>query len=435
MGDSIPGFVPLGRDPESGLFEFAHVISGDIPKRLDDGSLEITGNTGMIFVLIPGGSFKMGTDSFPRSPLIHEIFTESEGKGLFINEKWGGEVRLFQPFLISKYEMTQAQYRNVREMFPNECDVIPSKLGCNGERAPMTTLNWLEFEVLLNRIGLRMPSESEWEYACRSGTDGLYNFEHHGGMLDEYAWYIRNADHPCRPCGLKESNDFGLHDMLGNAWEWCEDQYLDSTVFLSNGGARGDKQFRVVRGGSTESFAYACRPAFRGKRHEDKGSSLIGVRPACSVNWIGRRDDRKGSALGKTPVKSEFTRIADAEKYNYEMPDWVMLESGYYVCPNDSVVLLSVGVAHVGTNYAMANNSAMADSRMKMAMVLSLSFREMLTKFGSIATDYYDQAALDRLYADERAIRGLSESFISGSYIVNKLQSKDGKKTICAQCS
>jgi formylglycine-generating enzyme required for sulfatase activity len=128
----------------------------------------------------------------------------------------------------------------------------------------------------------RLPSEAEWEYACRAGMTADY-----AGDLDVMAWYSKNSDNKTRQVGQKQPNAFGLYDMHGNVWEWCEDIWhgnyhgapTDGSAWLSG----GNSSLRVVRGGSWFTSADSCRSAFRGNIKPGDRYSDIGVRVVISA--------------------------------------------------------------------------------------------------------------------------------------------------------
>jgi len=114
---------------------------------------------------------------------------------------------------------------------------------------------------------VRLPSEAEWEYACRAGTTGKYCFGDDESKLGSYAWYWENPEKRTHPVGQKSSNAWGLHDMHGNVFEWCEDitheNYQgapsDGTAWING----GDRDQKVLRGGSWNINAFGCRSAYR----------------------------------------------------------------------------------------------------------------------------------------------------------------------------
>lgn len=177
-------------------------------------------------VLVPAGTFTMGSpDGVGRA-----------------DEHPQHRVTL-QSFYVGKYEVTQSQYRAVMGTNPSYF---------KGDNFPVEQVSWNdanEFCRRLSRItGLhyRLPSEAEWEYACRAGTTGDYS-----GSLDLIAWYGKNSSNRTHPVGTRQPNAWGLHDMHGNVWEWVEDWYGDYPPGgdVSNPtGPRSGSQ-RVFRGG------------------------------------------------------------------------------------------------------------------------------------------------------------------------------------------
>jgi formylglycine-generating enzyme required for sulfatase activity len=162
---------------------------------------------------------------------------------------------------MGKYEVTQGQWRRVMNMsFRQHSKMVSSIHGWTvhgeGDTYPMYYVNWDDAQEFIRRLNAlnddytyRLPSEAEWEYACRAKTTGDYP-----GNLNEIAWYGPNSNRTTHPVGTKQPNSFGLYDMLGNVWEWCEDYYQDSYAGApTDGSARLeglDKSRRVFRGGS-----------------------------------------------------------------------------------------------------------------------------------------------------------------------------------------
>ena len=163
----------------------------------------------------------------------------------------------------------------------------------NGDEHPVEEVSWDDTQTFLQKLNaLRpgldagLPTEAQWEYACRAGTQ-----EARYGELEAVAWYNGNASHTTHPVGLKAPNAWGLHDMLGNVWEWCQDYYDDYQVVgdvTENpvGPSRGVG--RVLRGGSWLNPAQFVRAAFR-----------IGNDPALRVSDYGLRLSRGHGALSK----------------------------------------------------------------------------------------------------------------------------------------
>ena len=186
---------------------------------------------GMELVFIPAGIFMMGS-------------TKGDA-----DEKPEHQVNIERPFYIGKYEVTQAQWRAV--MGDN-----PSSFKNCGTNCPVENISWddaTEFIRRLNEMndGLvyRLPSEAEWEYACRAGTTGEY-----AGDWKEMAWFSENSENRTHAVGQKQSNAWGLADMHGNVWEWCEDWYHETYYGAPTNGSAwvsgGEQKVRVMRGGS-----------------------------------------------------------------------------------------------------------------------------------------------------------------------------------------
>jgi len=195
-------------------------------------------------VLVPGGDFLMGS---PESEPDH-ISNEGPQHRVDVSS-----------FYIGKYEVTQAQWSAVMSDNPSHF---------RGDDLPVEGVSWEEAKEFCRRLSqmtgkeYRLPTEAEWEYACRAGTTGAY-----AGDLDAMAWYIENSKYKLHPVGQKLPNKFGLYDMLGNAWEWCEDVYHDGYAGAPTDGSAwlsgGDSIRRMLRGGTYVHQAQFCRTAFR----------------------------------------------------------------------------------------------------------------------------------------------------------------------------
>ncbi len=199
------------------------------------------------FVKIPAGSFMMGS---PK---------DEEGR-------YGGEgprhtVTISKPFYLGICEVTQEQYAAVMGRNPSRF---------KGAERPVEGVSWNDAvgfcEVLSKKTGheVRLPTEAEWEYACRAGTTTRFSFGDDSDDLGVYAWYCSNSDEETHPVGQKKPNPWGLHDMHGNVWEWCEDwyeNYADEEAKDPAGPSSG--KYRVRRGGSWYNLPRHCRSARR----------------------------------------------------------------------------------------------------------------------------------------------------------------------------
>lgn len=213
--------------------------------------------TRIIFVRLSGGTFSMG------SP---------EGRG---EDRRAGEVEhevRLSPFLISKYEVTKGQWKRVMgESFS------PVK----GDALPVNGVSWNDCREFCKRSGLRLPTEAQWEYACRAGSTGPYGGT---GKLDEMGWHRANNFNRTHEVGGKKPNGFGLHDMHGNLSEWCQDVY-DQDFYSKPEATQSDpvctsgSALRVLRGGSWLDGAESCRSASR-LRYMPAGRDVdFGFRP------------------------------------------------------------------------------------------------------------------------------------------------------------
>jgi formylglycine-generating enzyme required for sulfatase activity len=216
--------------------------------------------TGLDFVLVPAGVLMR--DEPAAGP-------EEEGGGR-------GYVSI-RSFLLSRTPCTQAAWDRI-----GGTDMRQWK----GPDLPVERVGWNDCTEWCRKAGLRLPSETEWEYACRAGTDTVYFFGNSDSDLDDHAWFSRNSDGRTHPVGAKPPNAFGLFDMGGNVWEWCEDGWHEHfSNAPADGSARrdSDPDKRVVRGGSWESSLQSCRSASRGGRRIGLHDNSQGFRPACSL--------------------------------------------------------------------------------------------------------------------------------------------------------
>ena len=227
-------------------------------------NLPLSSNTlGMVFKPIIGGTFTMG-----------------EGGNAH-------KVTLTKPFEIGVYEVTQKQYEQV--------------MGTNlsaykGAQNPVDTVSWHEAVEFCRKLSAlpaeqaagrvyRLPTEAEWEYACRGGTTTLYSFGDDESQLGQYAWYDKNSGNTTHAVGGKKPNPWGLYDMHGQVWEWCEDWYGEYAPSASEdpmGASSGSS--RVLRGGSWVFNADFCRSAFRGSNAPSNRGYYVGFRVVCELS-------------------------------------------------------------------------------------------------------------------------------------------------------
>ena len=211
------------------------------------------------FVLVPGGTFTMGSppQEFGRG--------EDEGPQHDVT---------LQPFLLARTEITQQVWEAVMGANP---------ASFKGPRRPVETISWGEAQSFCEKTGLRLPSEAESEYASRRGSTSRYPSGDNDGDLIEVGWYASSSGRETHPVAGRKPNAFGLLDMQGNVWEWCQDVHQDGYEGAPSDGSAWEadaKGKRVYRGGSTYTIASSCRSAKRGRTSPGKRDPYIGFRVA-----------------------------------------------------------------------------------------------------------------------------------------------------------
>jgi len=172
----------------------------------------------------------------------------------------------------------------------------PEDRGWGRDRRPVINVSWENAQAYLDWLGrktghdYRLLSEAEWEYCCRAGSETRYSFGEDDASLGDYAWYRSNSDNKTHPVGEKQPNAWGLYDLHGNVWEWCEDvwheSYKDKPAELSETGrawTTGGGGARVLRGGSWGSFPLRLRSADRVRYTPDGRDYVIGFRVARTL--------------------------------------------------------------------------------------------------------------------------------------------------------
>ena len=223
--------------------------------------LTLPGGATMEMIWCEPGSFMMGS---PK-----------DEKGRFEDEHMH-RVTLTKGFWLGKYEVTQAQWNSVMGRgYPRFA----------GEDKPMDNISWDDCQRFLRAVNAtlggvaRLPTEAEWEYACRAGSPAPVSGS---GQLDEMAWYDANSDNSTHPVGGKNPNDWGFCDMHGNVLEWCSDWFADSEGHAVDPQGPSSGSFRLLRGGCWFFLERDCRSAYRLKRGPGIRNSIFGFRMACS---------------------------------------------------------------------------------------------------------------------------------------------------------
>ena len=210
-------------------------------------------------VQLPGGTFTMGTNrGQSKARPAHKVTVS--------------------PFLISKYEITQGQYVVLMRKNPS--------LNRGNKRLPVDNVSWYDCQKFIEKLNelegkevYRLPTEAEWEYACRAGSDGSYCFGSNEGMLSEYAWYSVNSKKRSHPVGKLKPNAWGIYDMHGNVWEWCLDWYSKyTTTPQDNPRGAANSKFKIFRGGSFMMSGMQCSSFYRSGTEPKKHGRSIGFR-------------------------------------------------------------------------------------------------------------------------------------------------------------
>jgi formylglycine-generating enzyme required for sulfatase activity len=209
-------------------------------------AVDLGGGVKLDLVRIPAGSFSMGSDNGNNA------------------EKPVHTVTFAKPFYMGKTEVTQEQWQAVVGINLSRFE---------GPKNPVEQVSWYDCQEFIRKLsgrtGMRfsLPSEAEWEYACRAGSAVDFCYGDNEAGLSDYAWYISNAGGQTHPVGQTRGNAWGLFDMHGNVWEWCQDVWhsdyqgapSDGTAWIQG----GDQGVRVRRGGSWLNDPRGCRSSDR----------------------------------------------------------------------------------------------------------------------------------------------------------------------------
>lgn len=250
------------------------LFSGCIDKGGTDVPVTYNNSIGMEFVLIPTGEFDMGSNS---TPLIG--FDDPLHK-----------VTISKPFYMAKYEVTQEEWASLMGTDPSYY---------KGDKLPVEQVTWKDAQAFILALNqrekvskYRLPTEAEWEYACRAGTTTEFSFSNDTTALDrygwsnDYGWCAINSNETTHPVGEKKPNTWGLYDMHGNVWEWTQDTWHSGYEGApQDGSARedGNTTLRVGRGGSWMDGPNICQSAFRGELEADTGVSVLGFRVVMDI--------------------------------------------------------------------------------------------------------------------------------------------------------
>jgi acetoin utilization deacetylase AcuC-like enzyme/formylglycine-generating enzyme required for sulfatase activity len=282
----------------------------DAPSPLED----IKTKTGIEMVKIPEGWFDMGSSSgsSDESP-VHKVWISS--------------------FWMDRFEVVQEQFKKFEISDPSHF---------KDPNNPLEQINWTDATMFCNERslaeglepcydeetwecnfqanGYRLPTEAEWEYACRAGTSTKFSFGNDVRNLKNYAWYSENSSNRTHPVGQKKSNPWGLYDMYGNVSEWCNDYYSEN--YYKNSAQKNPKgpvkgQERVLRGGAWNSNADSCRSSYRASDPSIDDTCLasdaIGFR--CVRNASNKTSPEENMVKDKQTLKKSKTGLVYDDIY------------------------------------------------------------------------------------------------------------------------
>lgn len=241
--------------------------------------IEWKNRSGIQFVLIPGGDFMMGSADRNNSRPVHRV-------------------RISSPFYLGKFPVTQEEWEKVMGknpcrfrkeektgLFKKELVKVPDN--------PVETVSWMDVQEFIRNLNklegslkYRLPTEAEWEYACRAGSEGRYCFGSRKSLLGGFAWFDTNAGGRVHEVGKLSPNEWDLHDVHGNIWEWCsdwyrEDYYENSPEMDPKGPSEGT--LKAARGGCYSYDGDFCGCGTRGFVAPEKRYDYLGFRLALSI--------------------------------------------------------------------------------------------------------------------------------------------------------
>ncbi|MBX3464319.1 MAG: SUMF1/EgtB/PvdO family nonheme iron enzyme [Planctomycetes bacterium] len=302
----IMGLVPIGANPVTGLWEFYELRSAwdgeqdpraiAIPVHEPDGSIRVTGATGIVFVLLPGGTFWMGAQK--GDPYGRNYDPDANSRESPVHEV------TLAPFLLARHELTRGQWQRLagtRPFWWQEGRSYDGDKIAIGASHPADSIDWAMANRCMEQHGLLLPTEAQWEYGCRAGTStpwwpgpgakdlqGCANVHDRTSVERNPNWGIpapiADGFAAIAPVGSFRANAFGLHDVHGNVWEWCLDEYgryngagrAGDGLRLRPDGSSG----RVIRGGSYYVVPSLARSAYRVRHAPSIRLFSLGLRPA-----------------------------------------------------------------------------------------------------------------------------------------------------------
>jgi formylglycine-generating enzyme required for sulfatase activity len=240
------------------------MVAGSLAEEL---KVDLGNSVTMTLVLIPSGKFRMGSPD--------------GDKGRPKDEYPQHEVTISKPFYMGVYKVTQGQFEQVMGKNPSTWKGDP--------QLPVEAVSWTDAQEFCKKVSdmsgrkVRLPTEAEWEYACRAGTKTKFCFGDADAQFGDYAWYKDNSSGgaaPIHPVGQKKPNAWGLYDMYGNLLERCSDYYADSYANAQSSDPQGPESgtFRVLRGSNYHGTPGRCSSASRLSEEKVKKNHTIGFR-------------------------------------------------------------------------------------------------------------------------------------------------------------
>lgn len=237
---------------------------------------EVINSIGMKFVKIPKGTFTMG------APETELGFGRDEAQH---------EVTISKDFYLGVFEVTQSEYSKLMEKNPSQ-NRYPGRFdSVDTDELPVEQVSWEDAVEFCSRLSespeekkesrlYRLPTEAEWEYACRAGSKTAYSFGDDPELLPSHGWYAKNKYQSTREVGILPPNRWGLYDMHGNVAEWCSDWYAEYPKLpVTDPIGPSEGTFRILRGGSVLGAPATCRSACRyGLPPKDCFSANLGFR-------------------------------------------------------------------------------------------------------------------------------------------------------------
>ena len=235
--------------------------AGETRKTGETRVVTLPGGAKMEMIWCAPGSFRMGSPD------------DEHGR---VSDEPLHSVTLTKGFWLGKYEVTQSQWESVMRSNHSRFK--------NGD-SPVENVSWYDCEAFVKRVNpafggkARLPTEAEWEYACRAGSDAPFAGS---GVVSEMAWYDENSEHHTHEVGENKPNAWGFYDMHGNVLEWCSDWFSDPKSDAVNPKGPPSGSFKMLRGGCWFFLDSDCRSAHRLRREPTLRNCIFGFRLACS---------------------------------------------------------------------------------------------------------------------------------------------------------